>query len=98
MLYVDDVDKVKVFWIEILEFVVVSEILLVEDYVVVEVLFMKDVEMLLMIMVKEFIEKYSLEVNLGILFLMFKEKNFDVLYLKLNDLGLIGYDIVEMNG
>ncbi|HCZ0797299.1 TPA: VOC family protein, partial [Staphylococcus aureus] len=30
--------------------------------------------------------------------LMFKEKNFDALYSKLNDLGLTGHDIVEMNG
>ncbi len=29
---------------------------------------------------------------------MFKEKNFDALYSKLNDLGLTGHDIVEMNG
>ncbi len=29
---------------------------------------------------------------------MFKEKNFDALYSKLNDLGLTGHDIAEMNG
>ncbi len=37
MLYVDDVDKVKAFWTETLEFVVVSETPLAEDYVAVEV-------------------------------------------------------------
>ncbi|MBH4888767.1 VOC family protein [Staphylococcus aureus] len=46
----------------------------------------------------EFIEKYSPEVNLGTPSLMFKEKNFDALYSKLNDLGLTGHDIAEMNG
>ncbi|HDC6377481.1 TPA: VOC family protein, partial [Staphylococcus aureus] len=35
---------------------------------------------------------------LGTPSLMFKEKNFDALYSKLNDLGLTGHDIVEMNG
>lgn len=94
MLYVDDVEKAKAFWIETLEFVVVSETPLAEDYVAVEVSPTKDAE----IMAKEFIEKYSPEVNLGTPSLMFKEKNFDALYSKLNDLGLTGHDIVEMNG
>ncbi len=98
MLYVDDVDKVKAFWTETLEFVVVSETPLAEDYVAVEVSPTKDAETSLTIMAKEFIEKYSPEVNLGTPSLMFKEKNFDALYSKLNDLGLTGHDIVEMNG
>lgn len=98
MLYVDDVEKAKAFWAEILEFVVVSETPLAEDYVAVEVSPTKDAETSLTIMAKEFIEKYSPEVNLGTPSLMFKEKNFDALYSKLNDLGLTGHDIVEMNG
>ncbi|SRC69675.1 Glyoxalase/bleomycin resistance protein/dioxygenase superfamily protein [Staphylococcus aureus] len=69
-----------------------------EDYVAVEVSPTKDAETSLTIMAKEFIEKYSPEVNLGTPSLMFKEKNFDALYSKLNDLGLTGHDIVEMNG
>ncbi|SUK26059.1 Glyoxalase/bleomycin resistance protein/dioxygenase superfamily protein [Staphylococcus aureus] len=76
----------------------VSETPLAEDYVAVEVSPTKDAETSLTIMAKEFIEKYSPEVNLGTPSLMFKEKNFDALYLKLNDLGLTGHDIVEMNG
>jgi len=98
MLYVDDVEKAKAFWTETLEFVVVSETPLAEDYVAVEVSPTKDAETSLTIMAKEFIEKYSPEVNLGTPSLMFKEKNFDALYSKLNDLGLTGHDIVEMNG
>lgn len=58
----------------------------------------KDAETSLTIMAKEFIEKHSPEVNLGTPSLMFKEKNFDALYSKLNDLGLTGHDIVEMDG
>lgn len=98
MLYVDDVEKAKAFWTETLEFVVVSETPLAEDYVAVEVSPTKDAETSLTIMAKEFIEKHSPEVNLGTPSLMFKEKNFDALYSKLNDLGLTGHDIVEMNG
>ena len=89
MLYVDDVEKAKAFWTETLEFVVVSETPLAEDYVAVEVSPTKDAETSLTIMAKEFIEKYSPEVNLGTPSLMFKEKNFDALYSKLNDLGLM---------
>ncbi len=74
MLYVDDVDKAKAFWTETLEFVVVSETPLAEDYVAVEVSLTKDAETSLTIMAKEFIEKYSPEVNLGTPSLMFKEK------------------------
>lgn len=86
MLYVDDVEKAKAFWTETLEFVVVSETPLAEDYVAVEVSPTKDAETSLTIMAKEFIEKHSPEVNLGTPSLMFKEKNFDALYSKLNDL------------
>ena len=47
---------------------------LAEDYVAVEVSPTKDAETSLTIMAKEFIEKYSPEVNLGTPSLMFKEK------------------------
>lgn len=90
--------KSESIWTETLEFVVVSETPLAEDYVAVEVSPTKDAETSLTIMAKEFIEKHSPEVNLGTPSLMFKEKNFDALYSKLNDLGLTGHDIVEMNG
>lgn len=95
MLYVDDVDKAKAFWTETLEFVVISETPLAEDYVAVEVSPTKDAETSLTIMAKEFIEKYSPEVNLGTPSLMFKEKNFDALYSKLNDLGLTGHLYID---
>lgn len=98
MLYVDDVEQAKSFWTETLNFVIISETNLVEDYKAIEVAPTATAETSLSIMSKEFIEKYSPEVNLGTPSLMFKETNFDALYEKLKSLNLTGHDVIEMNG
>ncbi|MBO1197906.1 VOC family protein [Staphylococcus simiae] len=98
MLYVDNVEQAKLFWTETLNFVIISETNLVEDYKAIEVAPTTTAETSLSIMSKEFIEKYSPEVNLGTPSLMFKETHFDALYEKLKSLNLTGHDVIEMNG
>lgn len=98
MLYVDDQAKAVDFWTETMGFVIVSEEAMAEDFKAVEVAPNKSVETSLSIIEKEFMEKYSPEVNLGTPSLMFKEQDFDALYEKLKEKGLTGHDIIEMSG
>lgn len=98
MLYVDDQAKAVEFWKDTLEFVVVSEEEMAEGFKAIEVAPHNNVETSISIIEKEFMNKFSPEVNLGTPSLMFKEKNLDALYEKLKEKELTGHDIIEMSG
>lgn len=98
MLYVDDQAKSVEFWTDILGFVVISEEEMAEGFKAVEVAPNHNVETSILIIEKEFMEKYSPEVSVTTPSLMFKEKNLDALYEKLKEKGLTGHEIIEMSG
>ncbi|MBF0812809.1 VOC family protein [Staphylococcus xylosus] len=98
MLYVDDQAKSVEFWTDILGFVIISEEEMAEGFKAVEVATNHNVETSILIIEKEFMEKYSPEVSVTTPSLMFKEKNLDVLYEKLKEKGLTGHEIIEMSG
>lgn len=98
MLYVDDQPKSVEFWTDILGFVVISEEEMAEGFKAVEVAPNHNVETSILIIEKEFMEKYSPEVSVTTPSLMFKEKNLDALYEKLKEKGLTGHEIIEMSG
>ncbi|MBU0437325.1 VOC family protein [Staphylococcus succinus] len=98
MIYVDDQAKAVKFWKDVLGFVVISEEEMADGFKAVEIAPTNQVETSLSIIEKEFMRKYSPEVNIGTPSLMFKEENFDELYEKLKEKGLTGHDIIEMSG
>ncbi|MDW8544126.1 VOC family protein [Staphylococcus sp. mip270_02] len=98
MLYVDDQAKSVEFWTDILGFVIISEEEMAEGFKAVEVAPNHNVETSILIIEKEFMEKYSPEVSVTTPSLMFKEKNLDALYEKLKEKGLTGHEIIEMSG
>lgn len=98
MLYVDDQAKSVEFWTDILGFVVVSEEEMAEGFKAVEVAPNESVETSILIIEKDFMEKYSPEVSVTTPSLMFKEKDLDALYEKLKEKGLTGHEIIEMSG
>lgn len=98
MIYVDGQEKAVDFWTEVLNFVIISEETMAEGFKALEVAPSKQVETSLSIIEKEFMEKYSPEVNLGTPSLMFKEEKFDELYEKLKEKDLTGHDVIDLSG
>ncbi|WP_436894922.1 VOC family protein [Mammaliicoccus sciuri] len=98
MIYVDGQEKAVDFWTEVLNFVIISEETMAEGFKALEVASSKQVETSLSIIEKEFMEKYSPEVNLGTPSLMFKEEKFDELYEKLKEKDLTGHDVIDLSG
>lgn len=98
MIYVDGQEKAVDFWTEVLNFVIISEETMAEGFKALEVAPSKQVETSLSIIEKEFMEKYSPEVNLGTPSLMFKEEKFDELNEKLKEKDLTGHDVIDLSG
>lgn len=96
MLYVDDQDKAKEFWIEKVGFSVISEEDNGQGMKWIEIAPNKEAETSIILHNKEIIAKMSPELHLGTPSLMFFSNNFDGLYSDLSNKHVTVGEIVNM--
>ena len=96
MLYVNNQDEAKEFWIEKVGFSIISEEDNGQGFRWIEIAPTKEAETSIILHNKEFIAKMSPEINLGTPSLMFFSKNIDNLYSDLSNKNVTVGEIVNM--
>jgi len=96
MLYVNNQDEAKEFWIEKVGFSIISEEDNGQGFRWIEIAPTKEAETSIILHNKEFIAKMSPELNLGTPSLMFFSKNIDNLYSDLSNKNVTVGEIVNM--